>query len=109
MACWRDDNKVLSHKIASMKAKLLEAFSQKGNGNKIQGQDNDLDLSQEPRPKRQLWEGEQPQGCSRKSQEHSHCQMIQSFTHSYQQSWVEAKPRTILGGQGRFPWALAEA
>ncbi|KAJ9068173.1 hypothetical protein DSO57_1031316 [Entomophthora muscae] len=27
MACWQDDNKVLSHKIASLEAKLLEALS----------------------------------------------------------------------------------
>ncbi|KAJ9056785.1 hypothetical protein DSO57_1029504 [Entomophthora muscae] len=40
MACWWDDNKVLSKKIASLEAKLLEAFSQEGNSNKSQGQDN---------------------------------------------------------------------
>ncbi|KAJ9078570.1 hypothetical protein DSO57_1005413 [Entomophthora muscae] len=28
MACWRDDNKVLSHKIASLETKLFEALSQ---------------------------------------------------------------------------------
>ncbi|KAJ9054355.1 hypothetical protein DSO57_1015563 [Entomophthora muscae] len=28
MACWQDDNKVLSHKIASLEAKLLKASSQ---------------------------------------------------------------------------------
>ncbi|KAJ9090618.1 hypothetical protein DSO57_1000469 [Entomophthora muscae] len=48
---WRDDNKVLSHKIASLETKLLEALSKEGNDNKSQGQDNgrmdwlDLDLS----------------------------------------------------------------
>ncbi|KAJ9082458.1 hypothetical protein DSO57_1004379 [Entomophthora muscae] len=53
MACWRDDNKVLSHKIAFLEAKLLKALSQGGNGNKSQGQYNgkfdwlDLDTSQE--------------------------------------------------------------
>ena len=52
MACWRDDNKALSHKTASLEAKLLKALSQEGNGNKSQGQDNGrmdwlgLDLSQ---------------------------------------------------------------
>ncbi|KAJ9085013.1 hypothetical protein DSO57_1018297 [Entomophthora muscae] len=52
MACWQDVNKVLSHKIASLEAKLLKALSQEGNGNKSQWQDNckfdwlDLDLSQ---------------------------------------------------------------
>ncbi|KAJ9077423.1 hypothetical protein DSO57_1016877 [Entomophthora muscae] len=40
MSCWQDDNKVLSHKIASLEAKLLEFLSQEGNGNKRQGQDN---------------------------------------------------------------------
>ncbi|KAJ9048713.1 hypothetical protein DSO57_1032187 [Entomophthora muscae] len=30
MACWWDDNKALSHKIISLEAKLLEAFSQEG-------------------------------------------------------------------------------
>ncbi|KAJ9067993.1 hypothetical protein DSO57_1033256 [Entomophthora muscae] len=40
MARWRDDNKVLSKKIASLEAKLLEALSQEGNSNKSQGQDN---------------------------------------------------------------------
>ncbi|KAJ9072263.1 hypothetical protein DSO57_1029420 [Entomophthora muscae] len=40
MACWRDDNKVLSNKIASLETKLLEALSQEGNSNKSQGQDN---------------------------------------------------------------------
>ncbi|KAJ9077951.1 hypothetical protein DSO57_1011690 [Entomophthora muscae] len=40
MACWRDDNKVLSHKISSLETKLFEAFSKEGNGNKSQGQDN---------------------------------------------------------------------
>ncbi|KAJ9073374.1 hypothetical protein DSO57_1017254 [Entomophthora muscae] len=39
-ACWRDDNKVLSKKIASVEAKLLKALSQEGNSNKGQGQDN---------------------------------------------------------------------
>ncbi|KAJ9070958.1 hypothetical protein DSO57_1002174 [Entomophthora muscae] len=52
MACRRDDNKVLSEKIASLEAKLLKALSQEGNSNKSQGQDNgrmdwlSLDLSQ---------------------------------------------------------------
>ncbi|KAJ9089603.1 hypothetical protein DSO57_1011202 [Entomophthora muscae] len=52
MARWRDDNKVLSHKIASLETKLFKALSKEGNGNKIQGQDNDgmdwldLDLPQ---------------------------------------------------------------
>ncbi|KAJ9090109.1 hypothetical protein DSO57_1005846 [Entomophthora muscae] len=52
MACWRDDNKALSHKIASLETKLLKASSKDGNSNKSQGQDNggmdwlDLDLSQ---------------------------------------------------------------
>ncbi|KAJ9081597.1 hypothetical protein DSO57_1012927 [Entomophthora muscae] len=51
MAHWQDDNKVLSHKIASLETKLLENSSKEGNGNKSQGQDNDrmnwldLDLS----------------------------------------------------------------
>ncbi|KAJ9089793.1 hypothetical protein DSO57_1009293 [Entomophthora muscae] len=40
MACWQDDNKVLSKKIASLEAKLLKALSQEGNSNKSQGQDN---------------------------------------------------------------------
>ncbi|KAJ9080313.1 hypothetical protein DSO57_1026382 [Entomophthora muscae] len=40
MARWRDVNKALSHKIASLEAKLLEALSQEGNVNKSQGQDN---------------------------------------------------------------------
>ncbi|KAJ9087541.1 hypothetical protein DSO57_1032185, partial [Entomophthora muscae] len=44
----RDNNKALSHKIASLEVKLLEALSQEGTGNKIQGQDTDLDLSQAP-------------------------------------------------------------
>ncbi|KAJ9086631.1 hypothetical protein DSO57_1001913 [Entomophthora muscae] len=35
MACWRDDNKVLSHKIASLESKLLEALSQEGPLGKI--------------------------------------------------------------------------
>ncbi|KAJ9083557.1 hypothetical protein DSO57_1033602 [Entomophthora muscae] len=53
MARWRDDNKVLSKKIASLETKLLEASSQEGNSNKSQGQDNgrmdwlSLDLSQD--------------------------------------------------------------
>ncbi|KAJ9078411.1 hypothetical protein DSO57_1006825 [Entomophthora muscae] len=52
MACWRDDNKALSKKIASLEAKLLKVLSQEGNGNKSQWQDNgkldwlNLDLSQ---------------------------------------------------------------
>ncbi|KAJ9048628.1 hypothetical protein DSO57_1033039 [Entomophthora muscae] len=46
MAHWRDDNKVLSKKIASLEANLLEALSQENNGNKSQGQDNDLDPPQ---------------------------------------------------------------
>ncbi|KAJ9079671.1 hypothetical protein DSO57_1033022 [Entomophthora muscae] len=52
MACWRDDNKVLSQKIASLESKLLKALSQEDNSNKSQGQDNDgmdclgLDLPQ---------------------------------------------------------------
>ncbi|KAJ9082204.1 hypothetical protein DSO57_1006649 [Entomophthora muscae] len=41
MACWQDDNKLLSHKTASLDAKLLKALSQEGSRNKIQGQDND--------------------------------------------------------------------
>ncbi|KAJ9051506.1 hypothetical protein DSO57_1003858 [Entomophthora muscae] len=45
MACWRDDNKVLSHKIASLEAKLLKALSQEGNSNKSQRQDNVLEAS----------------------------------------------------------------
>ncbi|KAJ9061824.1 hypothetical protein DSO57_1016759 [Entomophthora muscae] len=40
MAYWRDDNRVLSHKIASLEAKLLKALSQEGTGNKSQGQNN---------------------------------------------------------------------
>ncbi|KAJ9061683.1 hypothetical protein DSO57_1018244 [Entomophthora muscae] len=40
MARWRDDNKVLSEKIASLEAKLLKALSQEDNSNKSQGQDN---------------------------------------------------------------------
>ncbi|KAJ9065657.1 hypothetical protein DSO57_1017230 [Entomophthora muscae] len=40
MACWQDDNKVLSHNIATLEAKLLKALSQEGNDNKSQGQDN---------------------------------------------------------------------
>ncbi|KAJ9067250.1 hypothetical protein DSO57_1001361 [Entomophthora muscae] len=40
MACWQDENKVLSHKIASLEAKILKALSQETNGNKSQGQDN---------------------------------------------------------------------
>ncbi|KAJ9080158.1 hypothetical protein DSO57_1028020 [Entomophthora muscae] len=40
MACWRDDNKALSHKIASLEAMLLKTLSQEGNDNKSQGQDN---------------------------------------------------------------------
>ncbi|KAJ9083798.1 hypothetical protein DSO57_1031080 [Entomophthora muscae] len=40
MACWREDNKALSHKIASLETKLFEALSKEGNGNKSQGQDN---------------------------------------------------------------------
>ncbi|KAJ9070770.1 hypothetical protein DSO57_1004020 [Entomophthora muscae] len=57
MACWRDDNKVLSNKIASLEAKLLKALSQEGNRNKSQGQDNGrmdwlvLDLSHQLSPK----------------------------------------------------------
>ncbi|KAJ9072673.1 hypothetical protein DSO57_1024927 [Entomophthora muscae] len=56
MAHWRDDNKVLSEKIASLEEKLLKALSQEGNSNKSQGQDNGrmdwlgLDLSQVHRP-----------------------------------------------------------
>ncbi|KAJ9057848.1 hypothetical protein DSO57_1018738 [Entomophthora muscae] len=52
MACWKDDNKALSHKIASLEEKLLKALSQESTSNKSQGQDNskfdwlDLDLSQ---------------------------------------------------------------
>ncbi|KAJ9067746.1 hypothetical protein DSO57_1036049 [Entomophthora muscae] len=52
MAHWRDNNKVLSDKIASLEVKLLKALSQEGNSNKSQGQDNGrmdwlgLDLSQ---------------------------------------------------------------
>ncbi|KAJ9059226.1 hypothetical protein DSO57_1004540 [Entomophthora muscae] len=41
MACWRDDNKALSHKIASLETKIFKALSKEGNGNKSQGQDND--------------------------------------------------------------------
>ncbi|KAJ9078698.1 hypothetical protein DSO57_1003969 [Entomophthora muscae] len=54
MACWWDDNKVLSHKIASLKIKLFEALSKEGNRNKSQGQDNggmdwlDLDPPHKP-------------------------------------------------------------
>ncbi|KAJ9060758.1 hypothetical protein DSO57_1027400 [Entomophthora muscae] len=33
MACWWDDNKVLSHKIAPLEAKLLKALSQEGQDN----------------------------------------------------------------------------
>ncbi|KAJ9072594.1 hypothetical protein DSO57_1025974 [Entomophthora muscae] len=40
MARWRDDNKVLSEKIASLEEKLLKALSQEVNSNKSQGQDN---------------------------------------------------------------------
>ncbi|KAJ9071467.1 hypothetical protein DSO57_1036604 [Entomophthora muscae] len=40
MARWRDDKKMLSHKIASLKTKLFKALSKEGNGNKSQGQDN---------------------------------------------------------------------
>ncbi|KAJ9052496.1 hypothetical protein DSO57_1033569 [Entomophthora muscae] len=40
ITCWRDDNKVLSHKLASLEAKLLKALLQEGNGNKSQRQDN---------------------------------------------------------------------
>ncbi|KAJ9053838.1 hypothetical protein DSO57_1020431 [Entomophthora muscae] len=55
MACWRDDNKALSHKIASLEAKLLKALSQKGTSNKSQGQDNGLDPSQlTKKPKKQV-------------------------------------------------------
>ncbi|KAJ9063061.1 hypothetical protein DSO57_1003992 [Entomophthora muscae] len=44
----RDDNKALSHKIASLEAKLLKALSQEDTSNKSQGQDKDLDLSHPP-------------------------------------------------------------
>ncbi|KAJ9083854.1 hypothetical protein DSO57_1030377 [Entomophthora muscae] len=56
MARWRDNNKVLSNKIASLEAKLLKALSQEGNSNKSQGQDNGrmdwlgLDPSHTPSP-----------------------------------------------------------
>ncbi|KAJ9070618.1 hypothetical protein DSO57_1006033 [Entomophthora muscae] len=40
MAHWRDDNKVLSEKIASLEAKLLKALLQEVNSNKSQGQNN---------------------------------------------------------------------
>ncbi|KAJ9052485.1 hypothetical protein DSO57_1033658 [Entomophthora muscae] len=43
MAHWQDANKALSHIIASLEAKLLKALSQEGNGNKSQGQDNDIE------------------------------------------------------------------
>ncbi|KAJ9070219.1 hypothetical protein DSO57_1010704 [Entomophthora muscae] len=33
MACWWDDNKVLSEKIASLEAKLFKALSQEGQDN----------------------------------------------------------------------------
>ncbi|KAJ9072654.1 hypothetical protein DSO57_1025094 [Entomophthora muscae] len=54
MACWQDENKVLSHKIASLETKFFKALSKEGNENKSQGQDNgrmdwldlDLDLPQ---------------------------------------------------------------
>ncbi|KAJ9056559.1 hypothetical protein DSO57_1031775 [Entomophthora muscae] len=54
MAWWRDENKVLTQKIVSLEAKLLEDSSQEDTSNKSQGQDNnkfdwlDLDLSQIP-------------------------------------------------------------
>ncbi|KAJ9058595.1 hypothetical protein DSO57_1010825 [Entomophthora muscae] len=40
MVRWKDDNKVLSHKIASLETKHLKALSKEGNDNKSQGQDN---------------------------------------------------------------------
>ncbi|KAJ9060252.1 hypothetical protein DSO57_1032859 [Entomophthora muscae] len=61
MACWQDDNKVLSQKIASLEAKILESLSQEVNGNKIQGQDNDkfdwLDLDPSQDAVAPVWGG----------------------------------------------------